>query len=197
MIDNRVFYRKNAQDFFDRTAYLDVETLYAPFLSLLPAGAHILDAGCGSGRDTKAFTERGYTVTAFDATPEMAALAEQFTGQKISVMRFQEMEYMEEFDGIWASASLLHVPLVGLPAVFDRFITALKPNGYWYLSFKYGEGETQRGIRLFTDFTEASFAAFLEDFEQLQLVNTGSSYDTRYPKNDERRWLNVIVQKVS
>jgi SAM-dependent methyltransferase len=196
MIDNRAYYRKNAQAFFDRTAYENVEKLYAPFLPLLPAGAYILDAGCGSGRDTKAFTERGYRVTAFDATPEMVRLAEQFTGQQIRLLRFQEMDYRSEFDGIWACASLLHVPLAELPEVFGRFIEALKPSGYWSMSFKYGEGEKRRGERQFTDFTEGSLQAFLDGFELLRVVKIFASNDTRRLRDEQERWVSAIVQKV-
>lgn len=194
MIDNGIFYRKNAQQFFDRTAHLEVENLYARFLPLLSAGARILDAGCGSGRDTKAFAERGYEVVAFDATPEMVALAEQFSGQPVRLLRFQEMDFVEEFDGIWACASLLHVPLAELSAVFDRFIRALKPNGYWYMSFKYGDGETQRGIRQFTDFNEPSLRAFLENFEQLEVITLGISGDTRL-NYEQERWVSAVVRR--
>jgi SAM-dependent methyltransferase len=195
MIDNREFYRKNAHTFFERTAYQDMERLYAPFLPLLPMGAHILDAGCGSGRDTKAFVARGYRVTAIDATPEMAALAEKFTGQPVRVLRFQELDYVAEFEGIWACASLLHVPLAELPLVFARFITALKPGGYWSMSFKYGEGETMRGIRRFTDFTEISLPAFVAEFEALKLIQVFVSGDLRVARSDQEQWVSAIVQK--
>jgi SAM-dependent methyltransferase len=196
MIDNREYYRKYAQRFFDRTAYENVEELYAGFLPLLPRGAHILDAGCGSGRDTKAFRERGYMVTAFDATPEMAALAEHFTGQAVRVLRFQEMNYVAQFDGIWSCASLLHVPLMELPTVFDRFIIALKPSGYWRMSFKYGEGEKQRGERMFTDFTAESLTNFLNGFAALRIVEVYTSGDTRPAHSAQEQWVSATVQKV-
>lgn len=109
MIDTQAYYRDHAQAFFKRTAHENVEELYSRFLPLLPTGAHIFDAGCGSGRDTKAFAERGYQVTAMDASAEMAALAEEFSGQPVRVMRFQAVDYVEAFDGIWTCASLLHV----------------------------------------------------------------------------------------
>jgi hypothetical protein len=126
----------------------------------------------------------------------MVALAEQFTGQKIRLLRFQEMNYSEEFDGIWTCASLLHVPLVELPAVFDRFIVALKPKGYWYMSFKYGEGEKQRGIRMFTDFNETSLPAFLAGFDALKVLNIVVRGDHRFPNNDQERWVSAVVQKI-
>lgn len=196
MIDNREYYRQNAQAFFGRTVHEDVATLYASFLPRLPKGAHILDAGCGSGRDTKAFVERGYRVTAIDATPEMAALAEKFTGQPVRVLRFQELDYVAAFDGIWACASLLHVPLVELPMVFERFILALKPGGYWNMSFKYGEGEKRRGIRQFTDFTETSLSAFLAEFDTLKVLDVFASGDTRTDRPEQERWVSAVVQKV-
>jgi SAM-dependent methyltransferase len=196
MNDNTTFYRKNAQTFFDRTAHQDIERLYAPFLPRLPAGGHILDAGCGSGRDTKAFVARGYQVTAIDATPEMAALAEQFMGQPVRVLRFQELDYVAEFDGIWACASLLHVPLAELPMVFDRFIAALKPGGAWSMSFKYGEGEKMRGIRRFTDFTERSLPKFLAQFEALRVLEVFTTGDVRGARPEQEQWVSAVVQKV-
>ena len=60
----------HAEEFFNDTIALDMSALYAPFLSRLKNGAKILDAGCGSGRDTKYFLDQGFTVCSFDATPE-------------------------------------------------------------------------------------------------------------------------------
>ena len=85
------YYNKNAQSFYDRSVSLEVDELYEPFLSRLEKGAHILDAGCGSGRDTKHFLELGYKVTAFDGSGEMAKLASALTGQDIKTRMFNEM----------------------------------------------------------------------------------------------------------
>jgi len=104
------YYEAQAETYYRSTVGLDMSSIYPRFLSELSPGAHIADAGCGSGRDAKAFLERGYVVTAFDASPRMANLASAYTGQKCHVLRFQEMEFRREFDGIWACASLLHVP---------------------------------------------------------------------------------------
>ena len=82
------FYNINAKDFYERTVSLDIKNLYEPFLERIEKGAHILDAGCGSGRDTKYFLEQGYKVTAFDGSHAMAQLASELTGQNIKTKMF-------------------------------------------------------------------------------------------------------------
>jgi 2-polyprenyl-3-methyl-5-hydroxy-6-metoxy-1,4-benzoquinol methylase len=76
-------------------------------------GGRILDAGCGPGRDALAFAERGYELIAFDASTAMVRVARERVGSRIVVhlMRFEDLNGQSEFDGIWACASLLHVPL--------------------------------------------------------------------------------------
>ena len=69
------YYDRNTDGFIERTVGVDMSSLYAPFLEYVPKGGAILDAGCGSGRDAKAFLDLGYTVTAFDASKTMADLA--------------------------------------------------------------------------------------------------------------------------
>ena len=135
------FYDTHAKEYCDSTVYLDLHGVYERFLRELSPGAHILDAGCGSGRDTKTFSDRNYRVTAIDASPEITRLARMFTGQPCRVLRFQDMEFREEFDGIWACASLLHISKDEMPEVMPRFIQALRPAGIMYLSLKEGDGE--------------------------------------------------------
>ena len=73
------------------------------------ANGHILDAGCGSGRDSKAFQELGYAVSAFDASEEICRFATEYLGQEVQCRRFEDVIEENCYDGIWASASLLHV----------------------------------------------------------------------------------------
>src|SRR4051794_36327791 len=104
------YYDTHANEYCESTVRLDLRAVYDRFLKQLSPGAQILDAGCGSGRDTKIFSDRGFRVTAIDASAELARLAQSFTGRRCEVLRFQDMEFREEFDGIWACASLLHIP---------------------------------------------------------------------------------------
>jgi SAM-dependent methyltransferase len=75
------YYEKNADEYRRSTVELDMSRIYQRVLHELNPGAHILDAGCGSGRDTKAFLQRGYVVTAFDGSPQMADFASKYTGR--------------------------------------------------------------------------------------------------------------------
>ncbi len=126
------YYDKHGKDFANTTRQLDVAPLMGDFLRLLLAGGHILDAGCGSGRDTKAFAELGYTVTAIDSSPSMVSMAAEYSGQEVLELSFQEIDFHETFDGIWACASLLHVPQVEMNDALARLTTALKPGAVMY-----------------------------------------------------------------
>ena len=186
------FYEQNAQDFFDTTFDVDMGALYTPFLDRLTEGAHILDAGCGSGRDTKHFLSLDYQVTAFDASAELVRLATAHTRQPISQMTFQEMSYAATFDGIWACASLLHVPDKDWIDVVGRFCRALKPGGVWYFSFKYGDTARSKDGRFFRDHTENSLKDSLTGTPGLELLSTWRTQDTRKDRENES-WLNVMA----
>ncbi|EGW55818.1 class I SAM-dependent methyltransferase [Candidatus Endoriftia persephone] len=186
------YYENNAKAFVEATLWVDMQLLYQRFLPLLPERAHILDAGCGSGRDAKSFIERGYQVTAFDASAEIAALAEKEIRQPVQVQRLQDIQYQHQFDGIWACASLLHVPAKELPDVFRRLACALKPNGVIYCSFKYGQGEYEKQGRRFTDMDEAGLGMLVAELEVLAIKELWVTADRR-PGREHELWLNGIL----
>ncbi len=187
------YYQDNAQTFFDGTVNVDMSSLYEAFTRHLAPGARVLDAGCGSGRDAKAFQEMGYQVEAFDASPAMVELAREHTGLPVKVMSFEDVDWKEEFDGIWCCASLLHVPAVELPGVMRRLADALKPGGVWYVSFKYGDGEREVDGRRFTDMDEVRLQGTLK---ALAFINIESVWKTRDKRpGREEVWLNGVLQK--
>ena len=190
---NQQYYQSNAQAFYDSTVEVNMQSLYERFLPLIPAGGAILDAGCGAGRDSKAFLERGFDVEAFDASEELVALASQLTGKKVTVERFQSYTNSREFDAIWACASLLHVPLIELPAVFQSLSKMLKSGGVFYCSFKYGEEEIERNGRFFTNLNERSFAEQIIGLP-LHIEKHWITGDLREGLESEK-WLNVILRK--
>ncbi|EJB8442493.1 class I SAM-dependent methyltransferase [Vibrio parahaemolyticus] len=187
------YYNQNAQSFVDGTLNVDMDSLYAPFVELLPKQALILDAGCGSGRDTKAFLDMGYSVEAIDASLAMVNHATSYTGINIEKKTFQQVEAKEKYDGIWACASLLHVPRNELLDVFTKLSVALKAGGIWYFSFKYGSEDRHKDGRSFTDMDEPSIQLLINKLVNLVILNTWLTVDARPDR--EEKWLNVIVQK--
>ncbi len=189
------YYNQYAEQFAERTAGADMSFCRDVFLKYLPEHALILDAGCGSGRDSRIFREKGYRVCAIDASEEMCRVAARRIGRLVQCMRFEEMAWQEHFDGIWACASLLHVPRCELPAVLGKFHQALKPGGMLYASFKYGSGEEARLGRFFSDYRLGELEdAFLRD----GLFSLAESFETEDARPDykEKPWVNIIVRKI-
>ena len=188
------YYNQNADTFFSGTVSVDFTQTQNKFLNDLNPGDSILDFGCGSGRDTKYFLEAGMKVDAIDGSEEMCRIASEYTGIKVQQMLFQELGAHDQYDGIWACASILHLPKNDLKIVLQKMATALKTHGIIYTSFKYGEFEGERNGRYFTDFTIDTFQTFIQDIEELQIKEDWMTGDVR-PGRGEERWLNLILQK--
>ncbi len=161
------------------------------FVGYLEKGAHILDLGCGSGRDSLHFTELGYDVTAIDASKEMCDLTAKICPAKVINMNFLDMNFDEEFDGIFACASLLHLNDEDLITCLKLCMKALKKGGMFYISFKYGEGSRFKGKRFFNDMTEERFAGFADKIDGLEIIELWKS--ERY--GDHIPFLNVLARK--
>jgi SAM-dependent methyltransferase len=189
------YYDTHAAEFSENTASVDLSELYAPFLREIPTGGRILDTGCGSGRDSLAFLRRGYQVVSVDASTKMVNATTKLTGQEAKLLRFDELDYDSEFDGIWACASLLHVARQDLDPVLTRFTRAVKPNGIFYLSFKYGDSERMDGGRFFNDLNENLLGTVLANHPQLALVRVWTTEDVRNDRRGRQRWLNAIVRR--
>ena len=188
------YYNLNAKKFIENTQNADMHLTQDKFLQLLPESASILDFGCGSGRDTKYFLEKGYQVVATDGSAELCRLASSFTGIKVKEMLFQELDEIGVYDGIWACSSILHLPKQELLPVIRKMCIALKDNGVIYTSFKYSNFEGERNGRYFTDFTEDTFREFIKVIPELTVEDQWITLDVR-PGRGEEKWLNLILRK--
>lgn len=188
------FYQNNAKEYAAETAAVDLSATQERFLKFLPTGSHILDFGCGSGRDSRYFSDCGYRVTATDGCAEFAALASAYTGLEVKQLLFGELYAVDEFDGVWACASILHLRKDELADVLHKICTALKAGGYFYTSFKYGSFEGEVNGRYFTYLTEDSLSELLRSAPQLNIIEQWVSSDVRAGREDEK-WLNVIMRK--
>lgn len=186
------FYEARAEEYAARTGHLSMASLYAPFLELVPPGGHILDAGCGPGRDAAEFARRGYQVTACDGSARMVELTRRRTGVHAIQARFQDFQFHRQFDGIWACASLLHVPLPELDDALARLRNAMKVGGAGFVSFKRGEGERIEEGRRFIDFTPESLSARLRGISGLAVIRTWVSRDEQ--GRIHVQWVNALVR---
>ena len=189
------YYQENAGVFVEGTVSADMHDARTRFLRLLPSQAYILDFGCGSGRDTKAFLEQGCRVDAADGSAELCRMATELTGIQVKQMLFEELSTVEQYDGIWACASILHLPRKELGGILQKISDALKPGGVLYSSFKYGDFEGIRRGRYFTDFTEDSLAGLMAEVPSLQIVETWTTNDVR-PGREEERWINILARRI-
>lgn len=142
-------YAKEAPRFATRDRQERTDGFLEPFISMMPPGAVVLDLGCGAGWAAAIMQDRGFDVHALDATPEMAALAQEKLKRKVRVASFESVDDVQVFDGIWASGALLHVPKAEMPALLDRLMRALKPSGLLLATFKSGAGEMRDKIGRF------------------------------------------------
>ena len=187
------YYQNHAMEFVQGTVNADMGDHYEHFLSHLRKPARILDLGCGSGRDSKHFIEKGYAVVAVDGSPEVCRLAEGIIGQPVQCIRFEDLDFHEEFDGVWACASLLHVSKEEMPGIMLKVAAALKTGGILYASFKYGSTEGYVGERLFNYYTEDDVPLLL-DRTPFQPLDIWITNDVR-PGRGSEKWANFIAVK--
>lgn len=188
------YYNKKAKEFVSDTVDVTFTEIQDIFLDYIPVGRKILDFGCGSGRDTKYFLSKGYDVDAIDGSVELCKIASEHTGISVKQMLFEELDAVEEYDGIWACASILHVEKNQLPDIIQKIAAAIKKNGTVYLSFKYGDFEGVKNGRYFTYLTEASVEDILHDIPTLMIDKLWITADVRAGRGDEQ-WLNLILKK--
>lgn len=191
---NLLFYQLNADTYIKDTIHLDIKKIREKFIKLLPKGGHILDIGCGSGRDSRIFLDRGFTVTATDASEEIAAITGKFLGQDILVQKAQELSDKEKYHGIWACASLLHIPKSEMPDTFKAITAALKPQGIWYMSFKQGNDQRwdDRG-RFFNDYSVQTLTRLLNKIDRIEILEIYEK--TAAGSYGDECWLNAFLRK--
>ena len=196
------YYQRNAKEFFSQTINVDMQNVYHPFLEYLPKThlsnqQKILDVGCGSGRDSVFFANQGFEVVAIDGSKSLIELAQQ-TDTRIGwqCLRFDEIakqSWQNQFTGIWACASLLHVAFDDLPKILNDLLSCLKPNGVLYASFKYGDSERKKEGRFFCDINEERWQFITQQLNKVILIQNWHSQDNRADRRET--WFNCLLSK--
>lgn len=187
------YYNNNPEKYVGNTILADMRQIYDKFLKYVPNDGHILDVGCGSGRDSLYFLSKGYNVESIDGSIEMCINAESLIGKNVKCVMFQNIEYFSEFDAAWACASLLHIPKEDQKLVWRKLYRALKDNGIIYASYKKGSFEGERGGRFFLDYEEDLLVELVQD-SGFSMLEKWVSSDVR-PEN-VTQWINVIAKRV-
>ena len=187
------YYNQHADEYVESTLHADMSEARNKFLAYIPKGGTILDFGCGSGRDSKAFLDAGYQVVPLDGSPALCAYSNQLLALPVVCCKFKDYLAMAKYDGVWACASLLHLKKDELSAVLGQLIKSLNSGAPFYMSFKYGTFSGERNSRWFTDMTEERLKELMAHFSGAQLVEQWVTEDVR-PERTEK-WLNSIFIK--
>lgn len=187
------FYKANAADYVRVTGTEPGPRLLA-FIGALPEGGRVLELGAGSGRDAAEMLRHGLDIDPTDASPELAAEASGRIGRPVRILRFSELEANAAYDGVWASASLLHAPATELESDLARIHRALKPGGLFVASFKAGTGEGRDGLGRYYNYpdraTLESHYLGAGSWQNLAIQSVmGSGYDNR---PTEWLWVEAI-----
>jgi len=193
-------YNKQAAAFQKtRADFLNLERI-TEFTGML-GGNHILDLGCGPGRDAAEFVNRGYEVTGIDITENFIALASEAVPEaNFFVMDMLELVFQENmFDGVWASASLLHLKREDIPQAMSEVFRVLKPGGVFRFTLKKGVAERteedfrlDNGKRFFSFLQRDEVEHFIKEtgFEILRIYES-----TSYKGPKPLEWIDAFVKK--
>lgn len=188
------YYNKNAKEYLEATLNAPISSIQNEFLSYIPKRGYILDAGCGSGRDSFYFIKRGFKVLSMDASIEMCKATSILTGQKAKKCSFDDISYKNKFNGIWACASLLHVQKEKQQLVWSKIINALKSNGFFYCSYKKGDFFGYREGRYYSDMNLDDLIELAYKSPEIEIIKAWETKHVR-PENSTL-WVNIIVRKL-
>ena len=188
------FYEREAASYAKQTLAANLSELHNRFSRMLPDSARILDVGCGAGRDLKVFRLRGFHVVGLEPSAALAAIAREHSDCEVQVEKVEDMNYAGKFDGVWACASLLHLPKERFPSSLARIHRALKIGGIFFLSMQLGEGdEVAADNRYFARYDSASLnlATSTAGFELLDVWESNDSLGAR-----PIRWINILARAI-
>ena len=193
-MDSIEYYDKHAVTYFEQTVDINMQGWWDLFTAQLPEGGSVLDLGCGSGRDSAYFISRGFDVTAMDASEEMCDLASIHIGQDVLNLSFAEMDFSEVFDGIWACASLLHIPGDEIDEILNKVVKSLKINGILFMSFYYGDFEGRRGGRFYKDYRTRNLKELILRNENLEIIELDKCQGIEAAETHE--WIYALVRRI-
>ena len=190
------YYNENALDYFEKTFGLDNSLNQKMFLHEVNKAGYnnpkMLDVGCGACRDAYFFGQNGIQVYPIDASDKLARVVKEKLEINIQVMDMSDISFTEEFELVWASASVLHLPKHEAKDVIKKCYNALKSNGLFYISVKTKQDEEfSNGERYFSYYEKDELAELLRP---IGFVEKSLWYNCD-SLGRPTIWLNFVVQK--
>lgn len=177
------------------------------FISLLPKGGSVLDVGCAGGFKARYFVDRGFAVTGVDISENLLDIARREVPEaQFMLADMRDLSEVEgEFDGVFAQASLLHIPKAEVPAVLRGMYQKVKPGRLLYIAVKAARPggpeedmveENDYGYayqRFFSYFTLDEIKAYCTELRMTVVYENASNPAPSAKTN----WLQIIAQKTS
>lgn len=196
-VRSAAWYDANADEFFGHTKDLDTSEARTRFMAALADGARVLDAGCGSGRDSLHFLRAGLDVDALDASAGMVRLAREHTGLPVAHADIMDVTPRGDYDGVWAMASLIHLDRAELPRALALLGRCLRPGGVMMVSLRHGRrGFSRRGLA-FNALDEAGLAAVLAGQDLLESREVWTRPDDRSDDGQRPPWLFALMTRTA
>ncbi len=185
------YYNTHSTRFINNTVNANMTPLYKKFEAYIDSG-HILDLGCGSGRDSYYFSYK-YKVSSLDGSKKMIEYCQSILSNTIIYDTFEDYTTDEKFDGIWACASLIHVDRTSLLPIIEKYLNFLTNKGIFMMSFKERMEDFKEDGRYFTCFTKDSLQDFLSKSSSIEILEIIENNDVR--KDSDENWISVIIKK--
>ena len=194
--DTLNYYNENAELYCEQTKVGNIQENYDRFLRTIPVGSYILDFGCGSGRDSKYFIENGYKVRAIDGSSEICKITSKYINQEVECMKFEDLDDVEVYDGIWACSSILHVEKENLPGILDKMLRSLKSGGVIYTSFKLGHGYEIKEGKYYNFITKEEMEDVLKGLSiEAKLIDYFETKPSTKRISPNTIWGNFVIKK--
>ncbi|MDM8533197.1 class I SAM-dependent methyltransferase [Clostridiaceae bacterium HSG29] len=194
-MNNITYYNENYDKYISESFKADMSLLYNEFEKYLNVKDIILDLGCGSGRDSLYFHNKGYNVISLDGSIKIIEHLKIILKNEIVFSTFEEYKTDKKFDGIWACASLLHVKKESMEEILLKYIDLLSVNGIFFISFKLRDNNFSNNGRVFTCFTENSLKILLNKLLGIEIIKFIETKDVRKNRENEK-WISVIIKRI-
>ena len=192
----RRFYQSHSREYADATIERALAHVLRDFCRRISSDGQVLDLGCGAGHDLSSIAGTGRVAIGLDYAEPIARIARSISTCPVVVADMRAIPFRDlAFDGVWASASLLHLPRRDLPTALSEIRRILRPNGRFFASVKAGSGEMHdKEGRFFALYDQDGWRRSLQEagFVILSLESSESSLPNPLGARSER-WLNSLA----